>query len=106
LDDGEAATIGYACEIGGIALTDERKARSICASDFPDLVVASTVDLLTHDTVRNVLGHQGHIDAIMKALRNARMRVPPHQVGMVVEIIGEETAATCNSLSKAMRATK
>jgi predicted nucleic acid-binding protein len=106
LDDGEAATIGYACEIGGIALIDERKARSICASDFPELAVASTVDLLTHETVRNALGHQGHIDVIIKALRNARMRVPPHQVGMVVEIIGEETAATCNSLSKAMRAAK
>lgn len=104
LDDGEAATIGYAHEISGVALIDERKARTICASDFPSLPIASTIDLLTHDLIENALGHQGQIDAIVNALRSARMRVPPHQIAMVVKLIGEETALTCNSLPKAMRA--
>ena len=103
LDDGEAATIGHAYEIGGVALIDERKARNNCTTDFPGLAVASTVDLLTHETVGGVLGQQGQIDAIVSALRIARMRVPSHQVSMVIELIGAETAATCSSLPKAIR---
>lgn len=104
LDDGEAATIGYAHEIGAIAMIDERKARSICASDFPSLAVASTIDLLTHYVMGNALGKEGQINAIVNALRNARMRVPPHQIEMIVNLIGDEAAATCNSLPRAVRA--
>ena len=106
LDDGEAATIGYAYEIGGIAVIDERKARYLCKTNFPDMTVASTVDLLMHKSVHDVLGHQGSINAIVNALRHARMRVPAHQIGMVIDLIGEETAATCDSLPKTQRTTK
>ncbi|MDE0333056.1 MAG: hypothetical protein OXL41_14445 [Nitrospinae bacterium] len=100
LDDGEAATVGYAHEIGGVALIDERKAQNICKTKFPNLVVAFTIDLLLHNTVLEALGQQGQIDAIVSALRDARMRVPQHQVSMVIEMIGEEVAATCSSLPK------
>ena len=100
LDDGEAATVGYAHEIGGVALIDERKAQNICKNEFPNLVVAFTIDLLLHETVRNALGQQDQIDAIVSALQDARMRVPRHQVSMVIEMIGEEVAATCSSLPK------
>jgi predicted nucleic acid-binding protein len=103
LDDGEAATIGYALESGGIAMIDERKARTICASDFPELTIASTIDLLTHELVQSTLGKQGQTDAIVNALRGARMRVPPHQIELVVKLIGAEAAASCNSLPKVMR---
>ncbi len=106
LDDGEAATIGYAYEIGGIAVIDERKARHLCKTNFPDMAVASTVDLLMHKSVHDVLGHQGSINAVVNALRHARMRVPVHQIGMVIDLIGEEIAATCDSLPKTQRATK
>ncbi len=106
LDDGEAATIGYAYEIGGIAVIDERKARNLCETNFPNLAVASTVDLIMLESVHDVLGHQGQIDAIINALQHARMRVPPHQISMVVDLIGEEIAETCNSLPKDQRATK
>ncbi|ABA03533.1 conserved hypothetical protein [Nitrobacter winogradskyi Nb-255] len=104
LDDGEAATIGFACQTGAIALIDERKAQSICAADFPALRVVSTVDFLTHSLVADALGESALAQAIVNALRNARMRVPPHQMEMIVKLIGEEAALNCTSLPKAHRA--
>lgn len=105
LDDGEAATIGYAHENGAVALIDEKKARSICEDDFPGLLVMSTIDLLTHDVIGNVLGEEIQINSIVNALRDARMRVPSHQIEMIVNLIGD-VAARCNSLPKAVRAAK
>ncbi len=105
LDDGEAATIGYAHETGAIALIDERKARTICGSDFPDLSIASTIDFLMHELVATALTATGQSEAIVNALRNARMRIPPHQIDVVIKLIGEENAATCNSIRKKARAT-
>lgn len=103
LDDGEAATIGYACEVGGIAVIDERKARRLCADRFPGLPVASTVDLLLHEKVVSALGKKGQVEGIVDALRLARMRVPPEQLGRIVALIGEKCAASCASLPKAAR---
>lgn len=104
LDDGEAATIGYAQETGGVAMIDEKKARVICANEFPDLTVVSTIDLLTHEAVRSALGKEGQIRAILNALHKARMRVPPHQIELIINLIGREAAATCRSLPKAVQA--
>lgn len=103
LDDGEAATIGYARETGAVAMIDERKARRICTEEFSGLTVVSTVDLLTHDSIGNALGRQGQIDAIVNALRDARMRVPAHLMEMIINLIGDEAAAMCNSLPRAVR---
>ena len=106
LDDGEAATIGYACETGAIALIDERKARTICECDFPDLLIASTIDLLTHELVATALTATGQAEAIINALRNARMRIPPENIEFVVKLIGEENAAVCNSIPQKVRAAR
>lgn len=103
LDDGEAATIGFAQQCGGVAVIDERKARSICLSSFPDLSVASTVDLLLHPEVEAALGHLGQREAIFNALRFARMRVPKEQIEKVVDLIGPEQAAICTSLPRVVR---
>jgi hypothetical protein len=103
LDDGEAATIGYAHEVGGIALIDERKAINLCADSFPELLVVPSIQLLLHEAVVRALGPQGHIEAIIGALQKARMRVPPDQITRVVAIIGQESAAACLSLPKAAR---
>ena len=100
LDDGEAATIAHAQEIGGVAMIDERKARRLCAQSFPALQVASTVDLLLHDAVAQALGLNDCIDTVFKALTMARMRVPREQTAKVIALIGEERAAACRSLSK------
>lgn len=98
LDDGEAATIAYAQESCCSVLIDERKARKLCADEYPDLVVASSIDILTHNSVRDALGEKGYLEAIVKALQISRMRVPSNQVDMIIALIGEEVAATCNSL--------
>lgn len=103
LDDGEAATIGYAHQVGGIAMIDERKARTICAGDFPHLTLISTVDLFINDMVERALGKRRQAEAIVNALRGARMRVPPHQIETIVALIGDEAAADCHSLPRAVR---
>ncbi|MFW8586916.1 hypothetical protein ACOJBM_24805 [Rhizobium beringeri] len=104
LDDGEAATIGYAHEVGGVALIDERKATNLCADRFPELLVVSTIQLLLHEAVVRALGQQGHVDAVIGALQKARMRVPTDQINRIVAIIGEKSAALCMSLPRAVRA--
>jgi predicted nucleic acid-binding protein len=105
LDDGEAATIAHAQEIGGVALIDERKARTLCTACFPHLQIASTVELLMHDAVVGAVGAEGQVDALMNALINARMRVPAEHIGKLTAIIGAERAAYCSSLPKLRRET-
>lgn len=100
LDDGEAATIGCAIELGGVALIDERKARNICAARFPSLRILSTVDLLLDDRVVFALGRQGQVEGIFNALQKARMRVPPEHVKRVITLIGKERATLCSSLPR------
>jgi predicted nucleic acid-binding protein len=103
LDDGEAATIAYARASESVALIDERKARRICASRFPELSVHTTVALLTSSHVAKVLGDAGVGDAIFNALRAGRMRVPAADHQRVVAIIGAERAKLCLSLPEHVR---
>jgi predicted nucleic acid-binding protein len=103
LDDGEAATIAFAQELSGIALIDERKARTLCRRSFPHLEIASTVELLMHDAVATAIGSDGQIDALMNALTNARMRVPAEHMEQLTRVIGVERAASCSSLPKHIR---
>lgn len=103
LDDGEAATIAYAYAVNGIAVIDERKARALCVKSFPELKVASTIDLLGHAAVANVLGLDRQAGAIANALTEGRMRVPPEHLDRVVAMIGQERAASCLSLPKSIR---
>jgi predicted nucleic acid-binding protein len=103
LDDGEAATIAFAASRNAIALIDERKAKRICAERFPDLRVGCTVDIFTHPNVQSALGKTTLADAVFRALYYGRMRVLPHHVAWVVELIGDERAGECNSLPSSAR---
>ena len=103
LDDGEAATIGYALEHFGTVLIDERKANRICAERFPELARGCTVDLLGHRDVQRMLGRDKTSDAVFNALHYGRMQVPTQYVEWVVGMIGGERAARCRSLPKAAR---
>lgn len=103
LDDGEAATIAYACQNGCIALIDERKARTLCAVAFPDLYVASAAELLMHGVIAGAIGAQGQADALVNALTVACMRVPPEYLEKITALIGPERAALCASLPRAAR---
>jgi len=103
LDDGEAATIAHAQETGGIALIDERKARTLCANSFPGLVVVCTAELLMHDAIATALGTREQADALANAISGARMRVPQEHLARVRTMIGAERAALCTSLPRAIR---
>lgn len=107
LDDGEAATIASALEMEphGIPLIDERKANRVCAERFAGLVTGSTVDVLAHDSVQAALGQDRLAEVTFNALSAGRMRVLPHHVGWVVNLIGPQRAARCSSLPKAVRST-
>jgi predicted nucleic acid-binding protein len=103
LDDGEAATIAYAHEVGGAALIDERKARKLCTTSFPQLALTSTVELLMHQSVAAALGAEKRLDALTRALTHARMRVAPEHLVQVTQMLGPERSAVCVSLPKAAR---
>jgi predicted nucleic acid-binding protein len=103
LDDGEAATIAYAHQNACIPLIDERKATTLCAASFPGLVVASTAELLMHESIAAALGAQGQADVLVNALTVARMRVPPEHLERIMAIIGPDRVASCTSLPRAAR---
>ena len=105
LDDGEAATIAHALETKppAIPLIDERKANRICAHRFADLVTGSTVDLLAQNDVQAALGRARLADAVFDALLGGRMRVLPHHVNWVVNLIGLGRAKQCESLPRSVR---
>lgn len=103
LDDGEAATIAYALEVGAVAVIDERKAIRICAERFPKLGLRCTVDIFAHAEVQRALGQQRLAEALFNSLRDARMRVLPDQIRWAVDLIGAERAAKCPSLPSSVR---
>ena len=104
LDDGEAATIALALEMEppAIPLIDERKANRICADRFAHLVTGSTVDLLAQDDIQATLGSARLADAVFNALLAGRMRVLPHHLDWVVNLIGLERARQCDSLPRSV----
>ena len=103
LDDGEAATIAYAVAHGYSVLMDDRKARRICSERFPETPMLYTVELLLHRCVRKALGEPGQVEAVFRALRAARMRVPFKWVSRVVDLIGADRACLCPSLPRSIR---
>lgn len=103
LDDGEAATIAYALAHATTALIDERKATRICRERFPQLRLATTIDVLIHDHVQERLGQALLIDAVCRALQDGKMSVLSHHLAWVVNLIGEERAAQCPSLPQRAR---
>lgn len=103
LDDGEAATIAYALTHVSTALIDERKATRICRERFPQLRLATTIDVLIHNHVQQRLGQALLTDAVWRALQDGKMGVLSHHVAWVVGLIGDERAAQCPSLPRRAR---
>lgn len=105
LDDGEAATISLALEIKPhvMPLIEEHKANRICADRFAHLVTGSSVDLLAQDDVQAALGNAQLADAVFNALLVGRMRVLPHHLDWVVNLIGPQRARQCESLPRSAR---
>jgi predicted nucleic acid-binding protein len=105
-DDGEAATIAYAVANNGIALIDERKANRICAQRFPEVRLACTVDIFMHADVQGELGREVLADTVFNALCHGRMRVFPHHVEWVIELIGVERVRMCTGLPGQVRGSR
>lgn len=103
LDDGEASTIALSLELSGVAVMDERKATRICGERFPQLSVGCTMDILSHDAVLASLGKGALETAVFTALQDARMRVLPHYLDWVVNLIGRDRASLCLSLPRVNR---
>lgn len=104
LGDGEASTIGYAVESGGVVVViDDRKAARICLEKFPWVSRIMTFDLLDCESVRRDLGKRRQKEAVYNALRLARMRIPEDRQEYVVELIGKNLAVHCSSPSAKYR---
>ncbi|HEY2446493.1 MAG TPA: hypothetical protein VGI20_12230 [Rhizomicrobium sp.] len=100
LDDGEAATIAAAVSRRAIVVVDERKARRVCAKEFPDTPHASTIDLFAHAGVVKEFGRNKLAEALYAALKNARMCVRADQRDWVVDLVGRERAVGCGSIPR------
>lgn len=103
LDDGESATIAVAINNGATPVIDEKCARRLYQSHYPDKPLSSTAELF-----RQIDGHE-HMpadtlrSALLQTLQIAKMRVTPEMADWVMQTIGEENAAQCSSLNKYRR---
>ena len=99
LDDGEAATLAHAMDIGAVPVLDERKATRIAAG----LRVASPVcslDILSHPAPAGALGAASLANAVYSALHHAKMRVPENFRHWVLGMIDTERLRGCSSIPK------
>lgn len=103
LDDGEAATVAYAIQVGAKAVIDDRKAIRICREHPCRPRFASTIDLFRHPNVERDLGMAALGEAVFRALTIARMRVLHNDLEWVVKLIGTDRIAHCPSLPAAVR---
>lgn len=103
LGDGEAATLALAYCNGFSAVIDEKKATRIAAERFKTLRLATTVDILAHQSAKESLGEPLIAESTLQALRLARMQVREHQFDWVVRLIGLDKASDCPSLRRYIR---
>ncbi|NKM14616.1 DNA-binding protein [Rhizobium laguerreae] len=97
LDDGEAATIALASARGLFPVIDEKRGRTR-ANAIMGVEPAWSLDLVLHPVTAESLGAEGHREALFRALRDGRMRIPPESTSHVVGIIGIENAEYCTCL--------
>jgi predicted nucleic acid-binding protein len=102
LDDGEAATIALAAEIGCAAMLDESKGRRLCKARHPSVPLLGSIEMFTHPDVGRHLGERLG-DALYGALTTPRMHVLPEFHAWVIGVLGPERAALCKSLPRAVR---
>ena len=97
LDDGEAATIALASARGLCPVIDEKRGRTR-AKAIMSAEPAWSLDLVLHPITAESLGAEGQTEALFRALRDGRMRIPPESTSHVVSIIGIENAEYCTCL--------
>ncbi|MBX9865147.1 MAG: hypothetical protein K2Y42_20590 [Hyphomicrobium sp.] len=102
LDDGEAATIALAFELGGAAVIDESKGRRLALQFASGVPLLASVEFFSHPVVENALG-RNLADAVFNALQQARMQVLPSHHDWIVQLLGPERAPLCLSLPRSVR---
>lgn len=102
LDDGEAATIALAAELGCAAMLDESKGRRLCKARHPSVSLIGSIEMFTHPDVQRHLGERLG-DALYGALTSARMHVLPEFHAWVIGVLGPGRAALCKSLPRTAR---
>ena len=100
LDDGEAATIACAHDLGAVAVLDERKARRIIRERFPALAIMSTAGLFGRLLEQQRMSAERVRGLLLAALQRARMSVPPEDIDWVIELLGVELAEQCPSIRR------
>ncbi len=99
LDDGEAATVAYAVDVGGIPLLDEKKATRI-ATTLPVPAPLCTLDLLSHTSVEGGWGVEALATAVYSALQHARMRIPVRFRPWIIGLVGVARLRECTTVSR------
>jgi predicted nucleic acid-binding protein len=100
LSDGEAATIAHAATTGRAAVIDERKATRIAKTNYAQVTLCSTLDILSCSRVIEALGAAAISSAVFDATNYARMRISSEFADWVREILGPERAAACRTLRR------
>jgi len=95
LDDGEAATIAITKSRELFPIIDERKGRARAFALTAGQEPGWSLDLLRHPQVISALGNENSVDALYRALRVGRMRIPVNVVDDVIAIIGVRRAREC-----------
>lgn len=69
----------------------------ISGVQFPELELLNSLDLLTSQELLQQNGHDGIVDFVHLALRNAGMRVPPSERPWIVNLLGDDRARVPDS---------
>lgn len=98
LGDGEAATIAISAERQLLPLIDDRKARTLAIDVLRGQEPSWSLDLFRHESVISALGDTSAVDALYRALRDGRMRIPIESTENIVDLLGSERARECTCL--------
>ena len=96
LDDGEAYAIALAVKLKAAIGVDERKARRIIQTRWPDFSCRFSIELF--QAAADGMDEAEYADLVYSALRLGRMRIPREYREEVVKLIGIERARLCSSL--------
>jgi len=103
LGDGEAATLVFSNENDYVAAIDEKKATRIARERFTSLKVATTIDILSCESVQKAMPADALSQGIFLALQIAKMQVWDHQFEWVTNKIGVDNARVCPTLRRHFR---
>lgn len=103
LGDGEAAVIICAEALGCWVAIDERKVRRICRERYPNLMVVSGVDILSHESVTTALSEVEMKRAALAALTLRKMQVHDNHIDWILSLLDPADVHKCPSLPKRIR---